>query len=292
MNTVLKWVGSKSRIMPELKKHLPMGQRLVEPFAGSCSVMLSTDYQEYLIADINPDLINMYRQIKEHSSVFLVLAAQLFAANKSEAEYYKIRDEFNYSLGMTLLDRAVCFLYLNRHGYRGMCRYNRKGDFNIPFGNYKKPYFPLEEIKAFAEKAQRATFICADFTETLKKVEPGDVIYSDSPYQGTFSDYHVGGFNDDQQCLLAAMLHVIAETNPVIVSNSDTTLVKSLYCGFNITRINAPRSIGVSAGEGKKAAEIIATSTPLSFCGVDLATTADRTVYFSTPSGKGTGVFG
>lgn len=89
MNTVLKWVGSKSRIMPELKKHLPMGQRLVEPFAGSCSVMMNTRYQEYLIADINPDLINMYRQIKEHSSVFLVLATQLFAAKNQRLNITK-----------------------------------------------------------------------------------------------------------------------------------------------------------------------------------------------------------
>lgn len=277
MNTVLKWVGSKSRIMPALVKHLPAGRRLVEPFAGSCAVMMNTDYPEYLVADINPDLINMYRQIKEFPQQFIIIAAQVFASNLSEENYYAIREEFNNHLGLPLLERAVYFLYLNRNGYRGMCRYNRKGDFNIPYGNYKKPYFPIEEIKAFAEKAQRATFICADFTETLKMVEAGDVVYSDSPYQGAFSDYHAGGFNDDQQCLLAAMLIVVAENNPVIVSNSDTTLVKSLYCGFNITRIKAPRSIGVAAGAGKSAAEIIATSKGLAWSGFDLATGCDCT---------------
>lgn len=277
MNTVLKWVGSKSRIMPELVKHLPAGRRLVEPFAGSCSVMMNTDYPEYLVADINPDLINMYRQVKEHTQPFLIMATKVFMFNLSEESYYAIRDEFNNHPGLPLLERDVYFLYLNRNGYRGMCRYNRKGDFNIPYGNYKKPYFPLEEIKAFAEKAQRATFICADFTETLRMVEAGDVVYSDSPYQGTFSDYHAGGFDDNQQCLLAAMLIVVAENNPVIVSNSDTTLVKSLYCGFDITRINAPRSIGVAAGAGKGAAEIIATSKGLAWSGVDMATGCDRT---------------
>lgn len=266
MNTVLKWVGSKSRIMPELVKHLPAGRRLVEPFAGSCSVMMNTDYPKYLVADINPDLINMYRQIKEHTQPFIIMAAQVFGSNLSEESYYAIRKEFNEHIGLPLLERAVYFLYMNRNGYRGACRYNRKGDFNIPFGHYKKVYFPLDEIKAFAEKAQRATFICADFTETLQMVKAGDVIYSDSPYQGTFSDYHTGGFNDDQQSLLAAMLIVVAENNPVIVSNSDTTLVKSLYCGFNITRIKAPHSIGVAAGDGKSASEIIAVSTPTDRC--------------------------
>lgn len=277
MNTVLKWVGSKSRIMPELVKHLPAGRRLVEPFAGSCSVMMNTDYPEYLVADINPDLINMYRQIKEYPQQFIVIATQVFASNLSEESYYAIRKEFNEHIGLPLLERAVYFLYLNRNGYRGACRYNRKGDFNIPFGHYKKVYFPMDEIKAFAEKAQRATFICADFTETLKMVEAGDVVYSDSPYQGTFSDYHTGGFNDDQQNLLAVLLTDIAERHPVIVSNSDTTLVKSLYCGFHITRINAPRSIGVAAGAGKNAAEIIATSKGLAWLGFDLATGCDCT---------------
>ena len=61
MSTILKWAGNKPAIMPELKKYLPAGPRLVEPFAGSCAVMMETDYPSYLVADINPDLINLYK---------------------------------------------------------------------------------------------------------------------------------------------------------------------------------------------------------------------------------------
>ncbi|MGT5532675.1 Dam family site-specific DNA-(adenine-N6)-methyltransferase, partial [Escherichia coli] len=115
------------------------------------------------------------------------------------------------------------------HGYRGLCRYNKSGHFNIPYGNYKNPYFPEKEIRAFAEKAQRATFICASFDETLAMLKAGDVVYCDPPYDGTFSGYHTDGFTEDDQYHLASVLeHRSSEGHPVIVSNSDTSLIRSL----------------------------------------------------------------
>ncbi|KGT95272.1 DNA adenine methylase [Erwinia typographi] len=264
MNTILKWPGSKSRIMPEINKHLPEGYRLVEPFAGSCAVMMNTDFPAYLVADVNPDLINLYRQIKEFEQQFIIVAFRTFAENRSEESYYTIREMFNHHPGLPLLDRAAYFLYLNRNGYRGMCRYNQKGHFNVPFGNYSEPYFPLAEISSFAEKARRATFICADFTETLNMVKAGDVVYCDPPYHGTFTDYHGGGFGETQQYELASVLSDMANRHPVIASNSNTSLVKSLYRQFDLHQITAPRSIGVAAGKGKRAEEIIAVNRPFS----------------------------
>ncbi|KQN57982.1 Dam family site-specific DNA-(adenine-N6)-methyltransferase [Erwinia sp. Leaf53] len=262
MNTVLKWVGSKSRIMPDLVKHLPAGRRLVEPFAGSCSVMMNTDYEEYLIADINPDLINMYQQIQSDSEKFITLADAVFKENRSEVAYYRIREEFNERTWPTRLTRAVYFLYLNRNGYRGLCRYNQKGDFNVPYGNYRKPYFPLEEIKAFAIKSQRALIFCADYKQTLSAVMPGDVVYCDPPYDGTFTEYSAGGFNAGDQAFLAGVLTQFSKDMvPVVVSNSDTQLVRELYASFEVVQVTAPRSIGVAAGEGKSAVEVIAVSS-------------------------------
>jgi len=263
MNTVLKWVGSKARIMPKIIEHPPAGRRLVEPFAGSCAVMMSTDFDEYMIADVNADLINMYQQIKSHSEQFILLAKSVFSENNSEEAYYRIRKEFNKSAGLTLLVRAVYFLYLNRNGYRGMCRYNQKGDFNVPYGNYRHPYFPLEEIKAFAIKSQRAQIVCADFKQTLSEVISGDVVYCDPPYDGTFTGYSADGFNaGDQACLAGMLVHLSKDVVPVVVSNSDTQLVRELYAGFYIQQIEAPRSIGVVAGKGKSAVEIIAVASP------------------------------
>ena len=109
-------------------------------------------------------------------------------------------------------------------------------------------------------------------------LQPGDVIYCDPPYDGTFSTYHTDGFTEDDQYHLASILERrSSEGHPVIVSNSDTSLTRSLYRNFTHHRITAKRSMGVAAGEGKSAAEIIATKSAVCF-GVDLASCTNRYV--------------
>lgn len=147
MSTILKWAGNKTAIMAELKKHLPAGPRLVEPFAGSCAVMMATDYPYYLVADINPDLISLYNAIKSGPELLISIGKDLFAKNKSAEDYYDIRKEFNHGRDWPVDCRAAMFIYLNRHCYRGLCRYNLSGHFNVPYGNYKNPYFPENEIR-------------------------------------------------------------------------------------------------------------------------------------------------
>ncbi|MGR4724042.1 DNA adenine methylase, partial [Salmonella enterica subsp. enterica] len=239
MSTILKWAGNKTAIMPELIKHLPAGPRLVEPFAGSCAVMMATDYPHYLVADINPDLINLYLMIQKDHEAVIQIAKELFKDFNSDVQYYRVRQHFNYSI-INEVEKAAYFLYLNRHGYRGLCRYNQKGEYNNPYGHYKKPYFPENEIRAFSEKAKRAAFICASYDETLALLQTGDVVYCDPPYDGTFNGYHTAGFTEDDQYHLASILERrSSEGHPVIVSNSDTSLTRSLYRDFTRHRITA-----------------------------------------------------
>ncbi|HCC5976363.1 TPA: DNA adenine methylase [Citrobacter koseri] len=269
MSTILKWAGNKTAIMSELKKHLPTGPRLVEPFAGSCAVMMATDYPHYLVADINPDLINLYQVIKEDVNSFIHLVERIFSKFTTEEDYYKCRQFFN-TVPLGPIEKAAYFLFLNRHCYRGLCRYNQRGLFNVPYGNYKKPYLPVDEIRAFTEKAVRATFICASYDETLAMLQAGDVVYCDPPYDGTFSGYHTAGFSDDDQYDLASILvRRSSEGHPIIVSNSDTRLIRSFYRKFTLHRISTKRSIGVAAGEGKKADELIAVLKPKVCVSVD-----------------------
>ena len=269
MSTILKWAGNKTAIMSELKKHLPDGPRLVEPFAGSCAVMMATDYPHYLVADINPDLINLYQVIKEDVNSFIHLVERIFSKFTTEEDYYKCRQFFN-TVPLEPIEKAAYFLFLNRHCYRGLCRYNQRGLFNVPYGNYKKPYLPVDEIRAFAEKAVRATFICASYDETLAMLQAGDVVYCDPPYDGTFSGYHTAGFSDDDQYDLASILvRRSSEGHPIIVSNSDTRLIRSFYRKSTLHRISTKRSIGVAAGEGKKADELIAVLKPKMCVSVD-----------------------
>lgn len=279
MSTILKWAGNKTAIMSELKKHLPSGPRLVEPFAGSCAVMMATDYPHYLVADINADLINLYKKAAYHSERLIQVAWVLFREDNSAEKYYENRLRFNEDTSLTTLERAALFLYLNRHCYRGLCRYNQSGKFNVPYGNYKNPYFPQAEILTFAEKAVRATFICASYDETLAMLQADDVIYCDPPYDGTFSGYHTAGFSDDDQYDLASILvRRSSEGHPIVVSNSDTRLIRSFYRNFTLHRISTKRSIGVAAGEGKTAGELIAVLKPKVWTGVDLSGGPDYSV--------------
>ncbi|UMU49863.1 DNA adenine methylase [Klebsiella quasipneumoniae] len=273
IKTPLKWVGSKVRIMPQLRDHLPEGKRLVEPFAGSCAVMMNTDYDEYLIADLNPDLVNLYKVMAYHTEAFLNELDLMFSAGalgdlESRAVYYyAIREAFNLSgkaLGSESVEAAVRFMYLNRHGFNGLCRYNRRGQFNVPFGKYKKNYFPLKEIRAFAEKAKRATFITAHYSETLALVRAGDVVYCDPPYlteSGNFTSYTESGFSHLDQGRLARKLRRLTENGVnVVASNSDLEMVHYLYAGFEAVKVNAPRSVGAAAVSQKSAAELILKS--------------------------------
>src|SRR5471030_516404 len=228
--------------------------------------MMNIDYPAYLVADINPDLINLYQNIKSDSERFIKYARKFFELCNSAEDFYIVRADFD--LGIDLVQRAACFLYLNRHCFNGLCRYNQSGGFNVPYGKYKAPYFPQEEIRAFAEKAKRATFVCCSFEETLRMVAPGDVVYCDPPYlagtkEKNFTNYHTACFNDADQQYLARLLTRLSERSyPVIASNADVPAARSIYNAFNITELNAPRSVGASAGCAKSAPEIIAKFTP------------------------------
>lgn len=259
----LKWAGGKAGIINTLRKHLPAGKRLVEPFTGSATVFMNTDYQNYLLGDINGDLINMFNTIKRNPGRFISYAAALFRDENNPVSYYKLREAFNTSSNPFY--RAVLFLYLNRHGYNGMCRYNSAGGFNVPYGKYKAPYLPQSEIRAFAERADKALFLCLDFDECLEMASAGDVIYCDPPYVPTsktadFTNYHTAGFSlDDQRRLADALRRAARRGCHVVASNSLTDEALDMYSDFKITQITAPRAISCKATGRQPTQEIIAT---------------------------------
>ena len=264
--TILKWAGSKARIMDKLIPHLPKARRLVEPFAGSCAVMMNTEYEEYLIADANQDLINLYRSVSKNPDVMACSDLYDWKQQNNEESYYQARKLFN--LGKQELDAVLTnkqsarFLYLNRHCFNGLCRYNAKDEFNVPFGKYKNVYFPEKEIYQFAEKAVNAIIACLEWQDTLSLVDFGDGVYCDPPYmgdEGSFTKYHHADFTHAHQIELAQALKALNQSqgNPITVSNS--VHAKELYVdlGFIIHEIDAPRSISAN-GNRQSAKEIIA----------------------------------
>ncbi|GGI90384.1 site-specific DNA-methyltransferase (adenine-specific) [Shewanella hanedai] len=260
----LKWAGGKFKLIEALTEHLPEGQRLVEPFVGAGSVFLNTDYPSYLLCDINQDLINLYKIVQKDPEQYIAAAKALFVPEMNEKEaYYRIRAEFNLSTDPFL--RSVYFLYMNRHGFNGLCRYNRKGGFNVPFGSYKKPYFPEKEIYAFSEKAQRAEFKCIGYEEAFELTRAGDVVYCDPPYAplsttASFTTYVGTGFSLDDQALLARKSRhtAIDRGFPVLISNHDIPLTRELYHGATFSTIQVQRNISRKGSSRKKVDELMA----------------------------------
>jgi DNA adenine methylase len=261
--------------MPDLLPELPKGRCLVEPFVGGASVFLNTDYRNYVLGDINPDLINLYRVVSRTPDELINLARDLFRHRNDAENYLKIRALFNKPQGKRLRDsylnvyRAAFFLFLNRHGYNGVVRYNQDGGYNVPYGKHKTtPYFPEAEIRLFHEKANdtRAFFVCCSFESTIKvpTFSSGAVIYCDPPYlpvseTANFTQYHSGPFGEKQhRQLVASLLAANRETGAaVVISNSDTPLTREIYKDFRFQEIAVQRSVSANTKKREKASEVI-----------------------------------
>ncbi|WP_234258740.1 Dam family site-specific DNA-(adenine-N6)-methyltransferase [Pectobacterium sp. IFB5596] len=270
----IKWAGGKTRVLPDLLPLLPKGDCLIEPFVGGASVFLNTDYRRYVLADINPDLINLYRVAVADTELLIRDAQSMFMTGNTEIEYLGRRAEFNFlratGAGFAL-QRAVLFLYLNRHGFNGLCRYNQSGEFNVPFGRYRSPYFPASEIRLFAEKARdtNAVFRVAPFCKTIEgHASPDAVIYCDPPYlpasdTANFTQYHTAPFSIGHHITLAVALAGANRRDGAqcVISNSDTPVTREIYHTFEFHEIAVQRSISANAITRGAAKEVIGVLT-------------------------------
>ncbi len=263
----LKWAGGKSRLLPRIHKVLPQGERLIEPFVGAGAVFLNSDFDSYLLADINPDLINLFQILKNQKQSFINYASEYFVEkNNQKLKYYELRELFNQT-GTGKL-RAALFLYMNRHGYNGLCRYNQKGKFNVPFGKFKRPYFPALEMEYFCKLAARAEFVCADFREVMNSANKGDVIYADPPYvpisaTAYFTQYAQQGFNHKCQKDLAETAQKLAlDGVNVIISNHDNAATRRLYKQSSVKSFYVQRNISCQGTTRNKVKELLACYYP------------------------------
>jgi len=259
----LKWAGNKFKLAERIKALLPEGKRLIEPFAGSGAVFLNTKYPRYLLTDTNKDLINLCKFVqKEGPSFFKYCQEFLVPENNDEARYYEFRKLFNATEDERL--KSALFIYLNRYGYNGLCRYNLSGGFNVPFGRYKTVHDPKEEMLFFHQKAKKAVFKTADFVKTMESAKLGDVIYCDPPYAplsetANFTGYSAGGFSAEDQLELARQARACAKRGiPVVISNHDTEFVHQAYEGAKITSFPVQRLISCNKEKRGKAQEVLA----------------------------------
>ena len=264
----LKWAGGKYSLVEHIQARLPQANKLIEPFVGAGSVFLNTQYKRYLLNDINPDLINLYNFLKVQPDAIIHDARSFFNGERNDEKmYYALREEFNATEDEYY--RAILFLYLNRHGYNGLCRYSLAGRFNVPFGRYKKPYFPEHEMFVFAEKAQKAVFTCLPFEKVFTRARKGNVIYCDPPYApisktAAFTSYAARSFGQDAQEKLAELAMRAAKKRgiPVLVSNHDLPLTRTLYKGADFSMLSVKRSISQNGATRKPVDEILAYFPP------------------------------
>ncbi|EFP2796675.1 Dam family site-specific DNA-(adenine-N6)-methyltransferase [Salmonella enterica] len=263
----LKWAGGKYSLLPELDRLIPAGKRLIEPFVGGGSVFLNSDkHERFLLADVNADLINLYQMLAVVPDSVIGEAIKAFRHLNDVENYTAIREAFN-AQQLNAPERAAAFLYLNRHCFNGLMRYNLDGFFNVGWGKYKAPYFPEEEIRAFRKKSRACVFMTAGFERTLRLAGDGDVVYCDPPYEpipGTtgFTSYASGGFSWDSQVALAESCVAAHQRGAkVFISNSTAPRVIELYerHGFTLHRVNARRSISSKGSTRETANDIVAS---------------------------------
>ena len=267
--TFLKWAGNKTRVLPHLIPHIGYPKRYCEPFGGSLAVALNTPAEQYILNDVNKDLVAIYQNLVDPGDDnFIKYCEELFIPeNNTKEAYLELRKHFNQATDTT--ERARLFIYLNRHCFNGLSRYNKKGEFNVPFGKYDKPSCPSEEMMNFrmfflTKKLTRFTSLSFEDPSLYEDLEAGDTVYFDPPYipaseTASFTDYATDGFTDAQQVELRDLAERLANKGiTVIISNHDVPVARELYNNAKIYPIQVTRTISANKDSRKKANEIIA----------------------------------
>lgn len=249
----LKWAGGKRWQLPHLRvlwahhRH----RRLVEPFCGGLAITIGLSPDRALLNDINPHLINFYRWLKRGLTITIPMT-------NSERVYYAQRERFNQLLadGKAKADEAAAlFYYLNRTGYNGLCRFNRSGGFNVPFGRYVRINY-TRDFTHYRRLFSRWEFTNVDFEHV--PLAEDDFVYADPPYDVEFTQYSKQGFGWEEQVRAAQWL--AKHRGPVVLANQATDRIVALYTklGFRLQFLNAPRMISCT-GDRTPAREVIAT---------------------------------
>ena len=249
----LKWAGGKRWQVPFLEPIWSRytNRRLVEPFCGGLAVATGLRPERALLNDINLHVINFYHWLEKGLTISFEMA-------NHERKYYEARSRFNKLLSTgrgNTEEAAGLFYYLNRTGYNGLCRFNSKGGFNVPFGSYKNINY-RRDFSEYKEAFRGWMFTCLDF-EALE-LEPTDFIYADPPYDVEFTHYSKGGFDWDAQERAAEWL--ATHKGPVVLSNQATPRIVELYRAlkFDVRFLEAPRRISCT-GDRTPAPEVLAT---------------------------------
>tara|TARA_B110000008_G_scaffold197531_1_gene195953 strand:+ start:213 stop:1100 length:888 start_codon:yes stop_codon:yes gene_type:complete len=286
----LKWAGGKRQLLPEILSRLPENIEeidiYVEPFVGGGALLFQMieryNFKEIHIFDINLELINCYRQIQESVDRVihhheLLISKYPEGGDRRDEFYYNIRNKWNSNLDIESMssdeksERVAEMIFLNKTCFNGLFRLNRKGEFNVPTGRYKKPSFTnSEELIKVSKALQGVQIHHASFENCLNVINESSFVYFDPPYRplsktSAFVSYSKGDFNDSNQKELANLAEELDNKMvKFLLSNSDPKntdidddFFDELYSNFQIDRVFASRAINSNPDKRGKISELL-----------------------------------
>ena len=281
----IKWAGGKNQLLNELAKKLPFENynnitKYAEPFVGGGAVLFyilnNYNIKEVYISDINSKLIVTYKMIKKNVDELIIKLEKIqekylrLDENSRKIYYLEKRKEFNLS-NLNDIDIATLFIFLNKTCFNGLYRVNKKGEFNVPMGKYKKPLIcDRENLKQVSNKLKNVKIICGDYKKSIKFIDSDTFVYFDPPYRpinitSSFTAYTKDSFTDNEQIELAKYIDKLTEKGAkIMLSNSDPKNVNKndaffdeLYNKYNIFRVKAKRTINSNASSRGEIDELV-----------------------------------
>ncbi len=281
----IKWVGGKTQLLGEIRKYYPERiEKYCEPFVGGGAVLFdvlsSFRPSKVLINDINPELINTYRYVKDNTQELIerlrVLEDEYYSLEDKKACYLRMRTRFNSLIASKIdsLEKAALFIALNKTCFNGLYRVNAEGLFNVPYNNARHPLICDEEnIRACGELLKNSIITNGDYSETASFIDESTFMYVDPPYRplsasSSFTSYNESGFTDENQIELGEfLLRMKHKGAMVLLSNSDPKntdagddFFDNLYKEFYIERVFGNRMIN-SKGIGRGAVKELLISS-------------------------------
>lgn len=285
----LKWAGGKGQLLKEIQKYYPFGDsnftKYAEPLVGGGAVLFDVlskyNLKEVYISDINAELINTYRIIRDDIDVLIEMLYAMqndfipLDTDNRKAYYMEKRERFN-DLKVNgneniNIEKAALMIFLNKTCFNGLFRVNKKGLFNVPMGAYKNPMICDENnLRAVSEKLQRVNIVCGDYRESADFIDENTFVYFDPPYRpitdtASFTAYTENLFNDEEQIELARFVDDMHRKGAkVVISNSDPKnsnteddFFDNIYSAHKIKRVEATRMINCNSEARGKIKELL-----------------------------------
>ena len=264
MKSFLKWAGGKRQLLRKIEEKMPeIFNDYYEPFVGGGTVFFELITSRSTLNDINQELMNAYIQVRDNPD-YLIAELERHTTQHSEEYYYEMRKVFNdrklRKLSLSYIDAGL-MIYLNKTGWNGMYRENKKGLFNIPSGKKENPLiFTRENIYECSSKLKNVTILNGDFYAAVKDAKKDDFVFIDSPYDNTFTNYQKDGFTKEDHIRVADMFKELdAKGVKCLLTNSDTEFIRDLYKGYNMVVVKVRRMIN-SDSTNRKGVELIITN--------------------------------